>query len=85
MTHRTSPADIENAFNHYTQERNDIAIILINQHVAETIRPLVDRYVQAFPALLEVPSKDHPYGTSQLTTDPSKDSVFKRVQKVRQY
>ena len=76
-------------------ERQDIAILLINQHVcglrpsmtpslspstartqvAEKIRPLVDRYQKAFPALLEIPSKDHPY-------DPSKDSVLKRVQKL---
>lgn len=26
------------------------------------IRPLVEKYEQAFPALLEIPSKDHPYG-----------------------
>ncbi|KAJ7275373.1 ATPase, V1 complex, subunit F [Mycena haematopus] len=43
--------------------------------IAEKIRPTVDRYQQAFPALLEIPSKDHPY-------DPSKDSVLKRVQKL---
>lgn len=30
--------------------------------MADKIRPLVDRYTQAFPALLEIPSKDHPYG-----------------------
>lgn len=30
--------------------------------VAEKIRPTVDKYQQAFPALLEIPSKDHPYG-----------------------
>ena len=68
---------IENAFQEFT-ERKDIAILLINQHVrlphtnyflnayilqiAEKIRPTVDKYQQAFPALLEIPSKDHPYG-----------------------
>lgn len=30
--------------------------------IAEKIRPTVDKYTQAFPALLEIPSKDHPYG-----------------------
>ena len=30
--------------------------------VAEKIRPMVDKYQAAFPALLEIPSKDHPYG-----------------------
>ncbi|PWN29825.1 V-type ATPase [Jaminaea rosea] len=72
---KTSPSDIESHFNTFTQERKDIAILLINQHIAEKIRPLVDRYQQAFPALLEIPSKEHPY-------DPSKDSVLKRVQKL---
>ncbi|EPQ60985.1 VATF_NEUCR vacuolar ATP synthase subunit F V-ATPase F subunit [Gloeophyllum trabeum ATCC 11539] len=71
---KTSVSTIEAAFEEYT-ERKDIAILLINQHVAEKIRPLVDKYNQAFPALLEIPSKDHPY-------DPSKDSVLKRVQKL---
>ena len=43
--------------------------------VADTIRILVDDYSQAFPALLEIPSKDHPY-------DPEKDSVLKKVKKM---
>jgi V-type H+-transporting ATPase subunit F len=43
-------------------ERPDIAILLINQHIAEKIRPLLEHYTQAFPAVLEIPSKDHPYG-----------------------
>ncbi|GAC72205.1 hypothetical protein PANT_6d00120 [Moesziomyces antarcticus T-34] len=73
---KTSVSDIEQTFNHFTSERKDIAILLINQHIAEKIRPIVDRYTQAFPALLEIPAKDHPY-------DPAKDSVLKRVQKVR--
>lgn len=30
--------------------------------VADQIRPIVEKYEQAFPALLEIPSKDHPYG-----------------------
>ncbi|CAO1625525.1 unnamed protein product [Parajaminaea phylloscopi] len=72
---KTSPSDIESHFTTFTSERKDIAILLINQHIAEKIRPLVDRYQQAFPALLEIPSKEHPY-------DPSKDSVLKRVQKL---
>lgn len=74
-TQQTSVADIEEAFTQFTAERKDIAILLINQHIAEKIRPIVDRYTQAFPALLEIPAKDHPY-------DPAKDSVLKRVQKV---
>jgi V-type H+-transporting ATPase subunit F len=73
----TQISTIEAAFADFTS-RKDIAILLINQHVsssratirhwptpeqiAEKIRPTVDKYQQAFPALLEIPSKDHPYG-----------------------
>ncbi|KAL7410035.1 ATP synthase (F/14-kDa) subunit-domain-containing protein [Mrakia frigida] len=71
---KTEPSVIEAAFQEFT-ERPDIAILLINQHLAEKIRPTVDQYAQAFPALLEIPSKSHPY-------DPSKDSVLKRVRKL---
>ncbi|KAI3625708.1 hypothetical protein CBS9595_001069 [Malassezia furfur] len=59
----TPVSEIEEAFTDFTKERKDIAIVLISQ------------YAQAFPALLEIPSKDHPY-------DPSKDGVLKRVQKL---
>ncbi|KAF8587284.1 vacuolar ATP synthase [Ramaria rubella] len=62
---KTQISTIESAFQEFV-ERKDIA---------EKIRPTVDRYQQAFPALLEIPSKDHPY-------DPAKDSVLKRVQKL---
>jgi len=64
VDNKTATADIEETFLDFTRERKDIAIVLINQHVADKIRPLVDRYTQAFPAVLEIPSKDHPYGTS---------------------
>ena len=59
---QTPVSEIEEAFTDFTKERKDIAIVLISQYVADKIRPLVDRYAQAFPALLEIPSKDHPYG-----------------------
>ncbi|CCM01638.1 uncharacterized protein FIBRA_03699 [Fibroporia radiculosa] len=71
---KTPIPHIESIFEEFT-ERKDIAILLINQHIAEKIRPTVDKYERAFPALLEIPSKDHPY-------DPAKDSVLKRVQKL---
>ncbi|EOQ99635.1 V-type proton ATPase subunit F [Wallemia ichthyophaga EXF-994] len=66
---------LEDHFRQFTQEREDIAILLINQHIAELIRPLVEKYTQPFPALLEIPSKEHPY-------DPEKDTILKRVQKL---
>ncbi|BGP29453.1 H(+)-transporting V1 sector ATPase subunit F [Rhodotorula toruloides] len=70
---KTPVSTIESAFAEFT-ERSDIAILLINQHVAEMIRPTIEKYQQVFPALLEIPAKDHPY-------DPSKDSVLKAVKK----
>jgi vacuolar-type H+-ATPase subunit F/Vma7 len=33
--------------------------------VAEKIRPTMDKYHQTFPTVLEIPSKDHPYGKYQ--------------------
>ncbi|KAJ3363648.1 H(+)-transporting V1 sector ATPase subunit F [Kappamyces sp. JEL0680] len=71
---KTPLAKIEEAFEAFTL-RKDIAIILVNQHVADMIRPMIDAYSQAFPTVLEIPSKDHPY-------DPAKDSVLKRISKL---
>ncbi|KAF2663207.1 vacuolar ATP synthase [Microthyrium microscopicum] len=72
---KTETSAIEAAFDNFTQHRKDIAILLINQHIAERIRYKVDAYTAAFPSLLEIPSKDHPY-------DPDKDSVLKRVRRL---
>ncbi|KAI9821256.1 MAG: H(+)-transporting V1 sector ATPase subunit F [Pycnora praestabilis] len=72
---KTENSAIEAAFDKFTRDRKDIAILLINQHIAERIRHRVDNYTAAFPALLEIPSKEHPY-------DPEKDSVLKRVRKL---
>ncbi|CZT03796.1 hypothetical protein WAI453_009057 [Rhynchosporium graminicola] len=72
---KTDNAAIEEAFERFTSERKDIGILLINQHIAERIRHRVDAYTAAFPALLEIPSKDHPY-------DPEKDSVLRRVRRL---
>jgi len=72
---KTENSQIEKAFTRFTKERKDIGIILINQHVAEKIRHQVDSFTDAFPAVLEIPSKDHPY-------DPEKDSVLRRVRRL---
>ncbi|KAF2261266.1 vacuolar ATP synthase [Lojkania enalia] len=72
---KTENSAIEAAFDRFTHERKDIAILLINQHIAERIRHRVETYTAAFPSLLEIPSKDHPY-------DPEKDSVLKRVRRL---
>ncbi|CAH2354655.1 V-type proton ATPase subunit F [[Candida] railenensis] len=72
---KTSTDDIEEAFDRFTSKRDDIAILLINQHLADLIRYKVDNYTAAFPAILEIPSKDHPY-------DPEKDSILKKVRRL---
>ncbi|GAB1738166.1 V-type proton ATPase subunit [Hortaea werneckii] len=72
---KTETSTIEGAFDQFTKERKDIAIVLINQHIADRIRGRVDAFGEAFPSVLEIPSKEHPY-------DPEKDSVMKRVRKL---
>ncbi|CAG8391354.1 unnamed protein product [Penicillium salamii] len=71
----TETSTIEERFQRFTQDRKDIAVLLINQHIAERIRHKVDSFTDPFPAILEIPSKDHPY-------DPEKDSVLKRVRRL---
>ncbi|RLV96047.1 V-type proton ATPase subunit F [Spathaspora sp. JA1] len=72
---KTTVDQIEDAFDNFTSGRDDIAILLINQHLADLIRYKVDSYTNAFPAILEIPSKDHPY-------DPEKDSILKKVRRL---
>ncbi|KAF8476844.1 V-type proton ATPase subunit F [Kalaharituber pfeilii] len=72
---KTEVSVIEKAFDEFVNERKDIGILLINQHIAEKIRYKIDTYTAAFPAVLEIPSKDHPY-------DPEKDSVLRRVKRL---
>ena len=71
---KTPLSKVEETFESFTA-RKDMAIVLITQQVANSIRLLLDDYSQAFPTVLEIPSKDHPY-------DPSQDSVLKRIQKL---
>mmetsp|Transcript_679 Transcript_679/g.821 ORF Transcript_679/g.821 Transcript_679/m.821 type:complete len:117 (-) Transcript_679:940-1290(-) len=68
---KTPMPNIEAKFNELT-ERDDIGIVLINQHIANEIRHLVKQYNKLIPTVLEIPSKEHPY-------DPEKDEVMKRV------
>ncbi|GJM87417.1 hypothetical protein PR202_ga03368 [Eleusine coracana subsp. coracana] len=71
VDNKTTVKQIEDAFKEFTS-REDIAIVLISQYVANMIRFLVDGYNKPVPAILEIPSKDHPY-------DPAHDSVLSRV------
>eukprot|EP00923_Selenidium_pygospionis_P013751 GHVN01023732.1.p1 GENE.GHVN01023732.1~~GHVN01023732.1.p1 ORF type:complete len:128 (-),score=21.34 GHVN01023732.1:271-654(-) len=68
---KTRRVDIENAWKEFI-ERKDVGVILINQHVADSIRYLVDLHDVVIPTILEIPSKEHPY-------DKDKDSVMQRV------
>lgn len=67
----TSVSEIEEAFKSFTN-RDDIAIVLINQNIAEMIRHVIDAHDQTIPAILEIPSKEFPY-------DPAKDSILRRA------
>lgn len=55
----TTVSMIEEAFNKLSQ-REDIAIILINQHIAGEIRHILASYSKTIPTVLEIPSKDIP-------------------------
>ncbi|GLJ06460.1 hypothetical protein SUGI_0039750 [Cryptomeria japonica] len=68
---KTTVKAIEETFKEFTA-KEDIAIVLISQYVANMIRFLVDSYNKPVPAILEIPSKDHSY-------DPTHDSVLSRV------
>jgi len=52
-------------------------VFFLSSQIAEMIRHVIDRYEEPIPAVLEIPSKDHPY-------DPSKDSILRRA-KVHSY
>lgn len=52
--------------------REDIGIILINQYIAEMVRHALDAHQRSIPAVLEIPSKEHPY-------DAAKDSILRRA------
>ena len=70
----TKHSEIAEAFNALTV-RKDIGVIVINQHIAEDIRPALKEYAstgKVIPTVLEIPSKDHPY-------DPEKDALMQRV------
>ncbi|XP_013775261.1 V-type proton ATPase subunit F-like [Limulus polyphemus] len=67
----SSVSEIEDCFKNFVK-RGDIDIILINQNIAEMIRHAIDNHLVPIPAVLEIPSKDHPY-------DPTKDSILRRA------
>lgn len=67
----TPLSQVEEAFQKLST-REDIGIILINQHIAADIRHILKDYNQTIPTVLEIPSKEHPY-------DPEQDYIMQRV------
>lgn len=67
----TQLSTIEETFQNLTA-RDDIGIILINQHIANDIRHVLKDYNATIPTVLEIPSKEHPY-------DPEQDYIMQRV------
>merc|ERR1711934_132516 len=55
--------------------RDDIAILVINQWIADKIDSKIRDYNQLIPTIVLVPSKDKPY-------DPSGDPVYARIQRM---
>lgn len=47
-------------------------MFIFTSQIAEMIRHTIDQHTAPVPAILEIPSKDHPY-------DPSKDSILRRA------
>lgn len=68
---KTTPGQIEEAFIRFTK-RSDVAVLLINQYIASMIRSTVDGFEAKSPAILEIPSKEHPY-------DPEQDVIHRRT------
>ena len=53
----TKLQQVEEAFQNFTT-REDIGIILINQHIANDIRHVLKDYHATIPTVLEIPSKE---------------------------
>jgi len=71
VTSKTKRTEIEDAWRDFIS-RPDVAVVMINQHIADDIRYLVDLHSLIVPTVLEIPSKEHPY-------DANKDSVMQRI------
>ena len=65
---------VEEAFQDFST-REDVGIILINQHVANDIRHVLKDYTETIPTVLEIPSKEHPY-------DPEQDYIMVCLQRL---
>ena len=69
---KTTEQEIAETFRAYTTQREDVAVVLITQVIADKIRYRVDAHTAAIPSVLEIPDKENPY-------KPENDSVLSRV------
>eukprot|EP00039_Didymoeca_costata_P018535 m.333877 g.333877 ORF g.333877 m.333877 type:complete len:120 (-) comp17238_c0_seq1:133-492(-) len=70
----TSLEKVEEVFKGFLN-RPDIAIIIINQHIAEDIQRLITEHDQPVPTIVIIPSKDFAY-------DPEKDPEMQRAKQM---
>lgn len=77
VNQETKIQQVEDAFKSLSS-RDDVGIILINQHVANDIRHVLKDYNETIPTVLEIPSKEHPY-------DPEQDYIMVRSHVCLQY
>lgn len=72
LAHAETPRDtLERTFKAMLA-RDDCGLLLINQPIADAIRPVVNAHRAIIPMVLEIPSKDVAY-------DAKKDPLMKRV------
>ncbi|KAJ3424545.1 v-type proton atpase subunit f [Anaeramoeba flamelloides] len=71
---KTSQEEVEQTFHRLTNDEN-IAIIIINQTIANTIRHLIDSYEKTIPTVIEIPSKNKKF-------DFSTDYIMGKLQKM---
>lgn len=64
----TSLSELEEAVRGFLNKEN-IAILLIVQYLAEKVRHVLDSFDRKLPAIIEIPNKDHQY-------NPDRDSIL---------
>lgn len=71
VTSRTTQPQIEEAMKAMLA-RQDLAVIVITQAVANDVRHLIEGHQELLPAVVEIPTKEKPYNAAE-------DSIYKRV------
>jgi len=71
---KTSKSHIETTFKKFVS-REDVAIVLISQKIAEEIRNIIEEYDELIPVVLEIPDPSNPYSAE-------KDTIMMRLNKL---